>query len=82
MSYTTRDYLHDMHPPVPQAQVDEMIGRGLCVVRRADLEALIAFAEAHGLDTEVESQWDDDDRSDALLAMANWRKDRRDWEPE
>lgn len=82
MSYTTRDYISDMREPLTEAQLDEFIECGLCVIRRSDMETLVQVARDHGLDPDIEENWQFEGDRDALLALANWQKEHRDWEPE
>lgn len=82
MSYTALDYLRDMRRPPDRDQIDEWIERGLCVMRKADVEALVQVAKDEGLDPENEDQWNDEPEDNSvLLALSNWAKEHRDWEP-
>jgi hypothetical protein len=71
-----------MRQPITLDQIDELIEHNLCVVRRADIEALVRTARDVGYDASNESQWAEDDLydSDVLMALTNWEKEHIEWE--
>ena len=85
MSYTMLDWLRDSRLPA-EAQdqlVDQMREDGRAIVRLSDMDALVAFAEHHDVgDPDDNDNWGRGERNDdALMAIANWRKECRDWWP-
>ena len=93
MSYTMLDWFGDLaaNDDVPQPNrphhtcyriiVDAMREDRRMIVRISDMEALVRFAEATGLDHRNDDQWlGEDAPDDVLMALANWAKERRDWE--
>lgn len=82
------DWLHDQcreEGAITHESVTYLLGAmredGRVIMRRADVEALVSCARDEGLDPEDEDQWNDDPEDNTvLLALANWAKERRDWE--
>ena len=94
MSYTMLDWLNDLAAADedaarlnrPHRSCVRIIAEAAredrrMIVRISDMEALVRFAEATGLDHRNDDQWlGDEAPDDVLMALANWDRERRDWE--
>lgn len=83
MSYTMTDWVFDNFERGQAKEIlERLVDDHKAIVRFGDMESLARFARAQGLDPEDNAQWDTDDelRGDALMALSNWAKERRDWE--
>jgi hypothetical protein len=84
MSYTMLDWLRDnlIEDDDAASFAERMRDDRRAIVRMTDMDALVKFAEVHGVgDPNDNDNWGRGDANDdALGAIANWRRERRDWE--
>ena len=86
MSYTMQDWLRDsrLSAAAQSELIEQAIEDGRAIVRISDLDALVRFAETRGSgDPYDDDNWGRGEVNDAaLMAISNWRKERRDWTDE
>ena len=77
MSYTGRDFLRDAD--IPHELIERIDEGGYAVLRKVDLDALVAFARSEGVTPEDWLEGATDDWNETALAVLHWEKDRGEW---